>query len=544
MRCHACENNEAHAAVICDRCREHYAAIREGHYAERVVAVGELNLAVRSWVAVGAPAEKQKRREEKAPKAKGAGPAWMKLVPGKAAEVPAPAAEEEAPPPPDWKNRVFPVPDADEAPPAIAAPAPDALDYGGETEFSYGTGQLDESAVLDLSAPPTEPEPIALAQEAEAPVLELTPAAEADEPEPRVMSLESSVPQAIEPVFEPVVEEAPAPAPELSSFFESLAAPEAPAPVVEEPEPAPAPAPELSSFFESLSAPAPEAPAAPEPEPVEAPAPIAADLANFFSSLSTPTEAAPAPAAEPTPEPTPTPGPDLSSFFESLSAPAAEAPAPVVEAAPAEPEAPAELSSFFDSLSTPAPAEAVAEPVVEPEPVAAPTPSAPAPAPELAGFFETIAAPAAATDGPVVDFFESLAAPAPAAEAFSFAAPPAAPVPEVANDKKPFSIELDLSMNPAAASPASHAAQRQTGELKPPTHGQPFTIDLGGNEPKPQPKKSSTAELKRQHSTAGAGFDLVADDDDDDVSGGSLFEGISFGSGAHDDDDDERTIEL
>lgn len=581
MLCQACENNETTVSVICDSCVSHYASIREGQYQEQELVAGEAHYVVRSWVHIEAPAHKKSARDDKAGKKKG--------FFGKK-EAPETAPEPEEAPPPDWKNRVFPLPDPVAPAPAaaVAAAAAEAYTAPTETEFSYGS----------------EAEASAIAPE-EAPVLDLggvtpaeTPADEPNGPTPSdsfvlASSLETPEPEVVAPTHiseiiaqaitaDPVVPAMPEPveppAPALGSFFESLSQPAPAAEPEAAAEPAPAPAAELANFFESLGQPAAPTPEPAAPEPAAEAAPASPDLSSFFASLSA-TPAAPSVAPAVTPEPEiAAPGADLSSFFDSLNAPAAQPEAaPATEEAttevviasrdsvipsgdvvstsvepPAAPEAPAaeagssaDLSTFFDTLSQPAAPEAsfdaAPEPVVstQSEPVAPATPWA-SPAAQ-----EPIELPTASSPD-LSSFFESLSAPA-----AEFQVPPAFAAPaDPGTGAKPFSIELDLPT--ASGTPGTAKAP---ADLKPPTIGSPFTIDLTPPPaPAPQVRQTSESlELKRKLSSTGE-LSFADDEDDDAPADGGLLSGLSYTGGASksggfeivrdDDEDDERTIEL
>ncbi|MFP5502382.1 MAG: hypothetical protein ACLGIN_07815 [Candidatus Sericytochromatia bacterium] len=541
MRCQACEKNEADTAVICGSCREHYAAIREGQFQEREMELGEARLKIRSWVAVAAPAEKKKIRDEKAA-------AKKQGFFGRPAPAVAAPVEEEAPPPPDWKNRVFPVPDPVEAPVADAPEAsPENAAYDHQETFSY-TGQLPpidppaaeeaapaplelgastdpEETVLELGSPAAEPGPIELSAQPEPAPIELSPP-------PATGTLEATVPQAVEPE-----------APGLSAFFEAIApaedtvdAPDFSSFFEVAPEPSAPEQPSEQATAEPLSLPVEMPPAAPAPvEPVPAPALVqaeppapsapAVDLSSLFSDL-----AAPAAPPEPAPPAAPAVQSDLSGFLSSLAQP--EAPAAPAAEAPAAPKV--DLSNFFASLSSPAPA-----------PAAEPAPAEAAPAPvDLGDFLAGLGQPAptapteaaAPPTAPVEEAAPTLVEP----PAPVFEAPPSEPAPPIRSEAA-FTIELDLPITPQAR--AAEAPVRQNpAELAPPTHGQPFTIDLGGPPEPPAPKANpETSELKKKLSMGGLSF--VSDEEEAEApTGGSLFDGLSFSG--NDDDEDERTIEL
>jgi nicotinate-nucleotide--dimethylbenzimidazole phosphoribosyltransferase len=600
MLCQACENNETTQSVICDSCVSHYASIREGQYQEQELVAGEAHYVVRSWVHIEAPQHKKAARDDKAGKKKG--------FFGKK-EAPEAAPEPDEAPPPDWKNRVFPLPDpVAPAPAAAAAAAAEVYTAPTETEFSYGSEAIAAPAEA-LAAAPEEAQVLDLggASAVEAPADELNGPTPADpngpaKPDASVfeLSLETPEPEVAAPTHiseiiaqaitaDPVVPAAPEPieppAPALGSFFESLSQP-APAaePEVASTESAPAPAAELANFFESLGQPAAPAPEPTAAEPVAEAAPVSPDLSSFFASLSA-TPAAPVAAPAVTPEPEPeiaAPSADLASFFDSLNAPAAPPEAAPEEATtevvitscdsviasrdfvntsgdavstnvepPAVPEAPAsgataDLSTFFDTLSQPAAPEASFDATPEPQPPAAQeasqatpwaAPAAPEPielptasSPDLSSFFESLSAPAAEFHVPAA--FE---VPAPA---------------EPATGARPFSIELDLptaSGTPGMAKPPV--------DLKPPTIGTPFTIDLTPPPaPAPQARQTSESlELKRKLSSTGE-LSFADDEDDDAPADGGLLSGLSYSGGASpsggfeivrdDDEDDERTIEL
>lgn len=501
MLCQACEKNETDEAVICESCQGHYAAIREGRYAEHALTQGESQLVVRSWTALGAPPERNARREEKHAKRGG----LFRKAP--------PPPPEEPPPPPDWKNRVFPEPDPTPEPEPVFEAAPP------QDEFSYGYHE----------AAPSEPEPTAIEADEPAPrVYDLTPSVELEAPEPAPPVLEVNEPAiaAVEPAV--AFEAAPVEPPEAS-------VPIAIEPMAVEPLAPVETPPALSNFLESLAAPA--APAA----SVEPQAPTPAALADFLGSLSTPS--APEVAAAPV---TPAAPASLANFLEGLASPAT----PAEPTPPVTPAAPAALASFFESLERPAePAPAAAaEPVI-----AEPAPSVPAPlvpqpvapiagAPEpLADFFEVIASEGAADflaalgpeTGTPNDFFAAVP-PAPETPVVP-PKPDAAPVTEVrgtVEGRKPFSIEL-----PEA--PASQPEPARPAAAKPPALGTPFTIELTPPEPPSVPRGPRPSdEIKQKHSTGGLAF--VSDDEEEEAQG--LLDGLAFYD-AHDDDDD-RTIEL
>ncbi|MFN3429177.1 MAG: hypothetical protein ACK46X_04400, partial [Candidatus Sericytochromatia bacterium] len=167
-------------------------------------------------------------------------------------------------------------------------------------------------------------------------------------------------------------------------------------------------------------------------------------------------------------------------------------------------------------------------------PVEPPAPVQPAGI-DLSGFFESLAnpAPAAAPQAP-----QSESTPVEGAEQPRDAGMP------------PFSFELSLP--PAPTGPAG----ARSADLTPPTHGEPFTINLTPPPAAPSaPTRANaeSAELKRKlSSTGGLSF---TDDEDDEPSDSGLLSGLSYSGGAKpstgyalqrddDEDDDARTIEL
>ena len=520
MRCQACHTNEADTLVICDGCVLHYNSIREGAFTEHDLELAGASLRVRSWIAVASSAVKKAGRDAKAAKVKKGGGIF-----GRKKE--APAEEEPPPPPPDWKNRVFPAESA-------APEQPDAMldrDAGAAAAAAAyeGTGSL----------MPYGDEPV----EAEAKVeLDLTPESDLEIHEPIHVDPETAF---AEPAPIALDLGATDSHETMETTIPAAAEPEAPAPVVEPP-------PELASFLEGLGS----TPAAPPEEPAAAPEPLAADLSSFFDSLATPQAPAPEtePAPPATPEaPAQAPSADLADFFSSLSAPAAPAPeaeppvgeatTPAAEPTVAEPAAPTvaepaateppaaepsaaapELSSFFESLSQPA-AEPFVTPAEEPfiapaeAPPIAPAPPAP-PAPsggiDLTDFFTSLQQPPGASAAP---------APLPPVEP-----PPAPPEPPASRGGKPFTIDL--------------------GDIKPAAGGEgkkAYEIDLSA----PAPRHASTGGLSFEVTR-----DEDEDDADGGLLDGLSFtpdpDAASHLSDAShraarpddDDEDDTKTIEL
>ena len=97
---------------------------------------------------------------------------------------------------------------------------------------------------------------------------------------------------------------------------------------------------------------------------------------------------------------------------------------------------------------------------------------------------------------------------------------------------------------------------------RPPTHGQPFAIDLGGiapSPPPPSPKKKAADDLKKAHSTGSLAF-VGDDEEEEEPTGFGLLDGLAYEKnpgakssgtnsnaghrGFDDDDDDSKTIDL